>query len=177
MHEPSPEALYLFNEGRHFQIYDMLGAHLLGAGAGTAFAVWAPNARAVSVVHDGNGWTEGADQLHPQGGSGVWAGTLPGLLEGTRYKYCIVPRSGAPRYKADPVGFGTEVPPLTASVVRDLSYDWGDTDWLERRSAAAPDAEPISIYEVHLGSWRRGPDHRFLSYQEIAEPLTDHVRK
>ncbi|HXY45165.1 MAG TPA: hypothetical protein VEH29_13335, partial [Acidimicrobiales bacterium] len=121
-----PDALYLFNEGRQFQLYDHLGAHLLAGGAGGRFAVWAPNAEAVSVRHDGNGWTPGADVLQPQGDSGIWSGEVGGMPAGTRYKYHIVPRVGAARDKADPLAFGTEPPPLSASVLTDLSYDWQD---------------------------------------------------
>ena len=106
--------LYLFNEGRHFELYDHLGAHPLSDGSGASFAVWAPNAAAVSVVHDGNGWTPGADALGPQGSSGVWAGAVGGLPPGTRYKYRIEPRSGPVRDKADPFAFRSEEPPLTA---------------------------------------------------------------
>ncbi len=169
------DALYLFNEGREFQLYDHLGAHLLPDGTGTRFAVWAPNAAAVSIVHDGNGWTGGADPLDSQGVSGVWAGEIAGLGAGTRYKYHVTPRLAAPRLKADPVAFGTEVPPLSASVVTDLTYEWGDDAWLARRAATDLGAEAVSVYEVHLGSFKRHPDGRHLSYSELAEPLTEHV--
>ncbi|MFZ0173744.1 MAG: 1,4-alpha-glucan branching protein GlgB [Acidimicrobiales bacterium] len=170
-----PDALYLFNEGRQFQLYDHLGAHLLAGGAGGRFAVWAPNAEAVSVRHDGNGWTAGADVLQPQGDSGVWSGQVDGVPVGTRYKYHIVSRSGAVGDKADPLAFGTEQPPLSASVLTDLSYAWGDGSWMRQRPARQLAGEPVSFYEVHLGSWRRHPDGRFMSYAELAEPLADHV--
>jgi 1,4-alpha-glucan branching enzyme len=171
----TPADLYLFNEGRQFQLYEHLGAHLLAGGSGARFGVWAPNAEAVSVRHDGNGWTPGADPLQPQGDSGVWAGRIAGMPVGTRYKYHIVSRLAAPRDKADPLAFGTEVPPLSASVLTDLSYSWGDDSWMQRRAESDPAAEPMAVYEVHLGSWRRGPDRSFLSYEAIAEPLADHV--
>jgi 1,4-alpha-glucan branching enzyme len=183
---PTPDDLYLFNEGRQFQLYDTLGCHLLtdgshtgeatpaGKSSGASFAVWAPNAEAVSVVHDGNGWTPGADRLEPQGDSGVWAGVVEGVPVGTRYKYRIEPRSGEARDKSDPVAFGTEVPPLTASVVTDLSYEWGDGDWMTSRRAFSPDEAPMAIYEVHLGSWRRR-GREWLTYEEMAEPLIEHV--
>jgi 1,4-alpha-glucan branching enzyme len=170
-----PKAVYLFNEGRLFQLYDHLGAHLLEGGGGARFAVWAPNARSVSVRHDGNGWTPDADMLAPLGDSGVWAGEIAGVPAGTRYKYHIVPRLGAPRDKADPLAFGTEVPPLSASVLTDLAYDWGDASWMHRRASGDPCERPLSIYEVHLGSWRRHDDGRFLTYREVAEPLAEHV--
>src|SRR5579872_6186615 len=167
--------LYLFNEGRHFELYDHMGAHPLPAGAGARFAVWAPNAAAVSVVHDGNGWTPESDRLEPQGSSGIWAGVVEGMPPGTRYKYRIEPRSGRPRDKADPFAFRTEEPPSTASVFCPLEYAWGDGEWLAQRAEAQADPRPMSIYEVHLGSWRRRPDHSWMTYDEVAEPLADHV--
>ena len=172
-----PDALYLFNEGRQFQLYDHLGAHLLAGGTGARFAVWAPNAAAVSVVHDGNGWTADADRLRPQGDSGVWAGEIAGMPVGTQYKYHIVSRLGSARQKSDPLAFGTEQPPLSASVLTDLGYEWGDESWMSRRASGDVSAGPVSIYEVHLGSWRRHPDGRFLSYGELAEPLAEHARR
>jgi len=170
-----PDALYLFNEGRQFQLYDHLGAHLLAGDAGARFAVWSPNAEAVSVRHDGNGWTPGADALSPQGDSGVWTAELAGVSAGTRYKYHIVSRAGPARDKSDPLAFGSEQPPLSASVVTDLSYEWGDSTWMAERASRHLETEPVSFYEVHLGSWRRHGDGRFLSYSELAEPLADHV--
>jgi 1,4-alpha-glucan branching enzyme len=170
-----PAALYLFNEGRQFQLYDHLGAHLLPGGAGARCAVWAPNAEAVSVRHDGNSWTAGVDVLYPMGSSGVWAGDVPAMTPGTRYKFHIVPRFGPPRDKADPLAFGTEEPPLSASVLTDLSYSWGDAEWMSGRGRGDVAGEPVSIYEVHLGSWRRHPDGGFMSYAELAEPLAEHV--
>jgi len=180
-----PGAVYLFNEGRNFQAYDLLGAHLLapghkggggpGGGGGTRFAVWAPNAAAVSVVHDGNGWVPGADALAPQGSSGIWAGVLPGVGAGTVYKYRIDPAAARSREKADPFAFGTEMPPRTASVVTDLSYEWHDAAWMADRARRQADEAAVSIYEVHLGSWRRRPDHSWMTYEELAEPLADYV--
>ena len=166
--------LYLFNEGRHFRIHDHFGAHLLPGGA-VRFAVWAPSAQAVSVLHDANGWTPGADQLAPLASSGIWAGVIPGMPAGSRYKYRIEAPGRRSRDKADPVAFATELPPATASVVADLSYRWGDDAFVAERVARQADAEAMSIYEVHLGSWRRRRDHGFMSYEEIAEPLADHV--
>ncbi|HET9093256.1 MAG TPA: 1,4-alpha-glucan branching protein GlgB [Acidimicrobiales bacterium] len=168
-----PSDLYLFNEGRLFQAYERLGAHL--DGDRTSFAVWAPNAREVSVVHDRNGWAPGLDLLEPVGSSGVWAGEVAGLPAGTRYKYRIVPASGRPRDKADPFAFAGERPPLTASVVADLSYDWQDADWMAGRRHRQGPTSPMAVYEVHLGSWRRAPDGTFYSYRELAPLLADHV--
>jgi len=167
--------LYLFNEGRHFQLYNSLGAHLLSDGSGARLAVWAPNAESVSVRHDGNGWTPGADVLHPQASSGIWVGAIPGMPVGTRYKFHIQPRMGPGRDKADPFAFGTEEPPLSASVLTDLTYPWGDEKWMRDRAVSQSDAQAVSIYEVHLGSWRRHEDGSFMSYTELAGPLADHV--
>jgi 1,4-alpha-glucan branching enzyme len=172
----SDSDLYLFNEGRHFQLYDHLGAHVSTAGSGARFGVWAPNAQSVSVRHDGNGWAPDAEHLLPVGGSGVWAGVVDGIEVGTRYKYHVNPRVGTPRDKADPIAFATELPPLSASVVTDLSYDWGDEAWMAARAALAADETPVSIYELHLGSWRRHGDGSYMSYRELAEPLAEHLR-
>jgi 1,4-alpha-glucan branching enzyme len=165
--------LFLFNEGRHFQLHDHLGAHLVATGV--QFAVWAPNAAAVSVMHDGNGWTPGADRLEPQASSGIWSGVIAGMPAGTRYKYRIEPQHGRARDKADPVAFGAEMPPSSASIVTDLSYHWGDAAWMSTRSDRQADRQAMSVYEVHLGSWRRRADHGWMSYEEIAEQLADHV--
>jgi 1,4-alpha-glucan branching enzyme len=173
--ELDDSVLYLFNEGRQFQLYEHLGAHLLSDGSGARLAVWAPNAESVSVRHDGNGWTAGADVLLPRAESGVWAGTIAGMPVGTRYKFHIQGRAGPPHDKADPLAFATEKPPLSASVLTDLSYEWGDSEWMAARAGYRCDAEALSIYEVHLGSWRRHRDGSFMSYTELAEPLTDYV--
>ena len=171
-----PTELHLFNEGRYFQAYERFGAHPLGDGR-TAFAVWAPNAERVSVLHDGNGWAPGVDPLEPLGSSGVWAGDVANADVGTRYKYRIEPRSAAPRDKADPFAAAMECPPASASIVADLSYEWQDSEWMsERRFRQAP-TEPMSIYEVHLGSWRRKPDGSMYGYRELAPLLADHVER
>jgi 1,4-alpha-glucan branching enzyme len=167
------DALYLFNEGRQFQLYDHLGGHVIAGGA--RFSVWAPNAESVSVVHDGNGWTAGVDVLHPQGSSGVWAGDVPGMQVGMTYKYAIAARGASSRDKADPLAFGAEIPPRSASVLTDLSYEWADRQWMTARAELDVAGAPVSIYEVHLGSWRRNRDGAFLTYLELAEPLAEHV--
>jgi 1,4-alpha-glucan branching enzyme len=166
---------YLFNEGRHHRLYDVLGAHPLDEQATTwSFALWAPAARAVSVIHDRNGWRAGVDRLEPQETSGIWHGIVSGLSEGDRYKYAIEGPKGL-REKADPVAFAGEVPPRTASVLCRLDYAWADAAWMGQRHLAQSLSAPIAIYEVHLGSWRRHEDGTLLSYDEIADPLLDHV--
>jgi 1,4-alpha-glucan branching enzyme len=169
---------YLLNEGRHFRLYEVLGAHPLAAGgtaggyAGTHFAVWAPNATGVSVIHDGNGWTPGSDRLEPQANSGIWSGVLD-APPGTLYKYAIETYHGRLE-KADPFAFATELPPRTASVVADLSHDWQDGAWCAERARRQDLSQPISIYEAHLGSFRRRPDGTYCSYEELAEALAEH---
>ena len=145
---------------------------------GTAFAVWAPSARAVSVVGDFNSWD---GRLHPMrslGSSGVWELFLPGVGPGTNYKYEILAQSGELRLKADPVAFATELPPKTASVVFDPDHEWGDADWVARRTVTDQLNEPISIYEVHLGSWRLNPleGNRSLTYLELADELSAYAK-
>ena len=167
--------LYLVGEGRHEELYAKLGAHVLEHQGvqGTAFAVWAPNARAVSVVGDFNSWD---GRLHPMrslGVSGVWELFLPGIGPGANYKYEILARTGEIRLKADPVAFATELPPKTASVVYDSHYEWADADWLAARRETTHLDKPISTYEVHLGSWRLNPleGNRSLTYLELADEL------
>jgi 1,4-alpha-glucan branching enzyme len=138
---------------------------------GVAFAVWAPNATAVSVVGDFDDWDGRADPLRQVGVSGIWEGLVEGAKHGDRYKYEVHPRSGSPSLRADPVAFAAEVPPQTASVVYESRYEWGDEEWLERRRAAKPHVEPLNIYEVHLGSWRLGSN--FHSAGELAAYVRD----
>ncbi len=174
--------LYLFNEGSHFRLYEKLGAHPMAGegGAGTHFAVWAPDARQVAVIGDFNGWERGSHELHPKGDSGIWEGFVPGVGPGALYKYHVASRHRRHRVdKADPFGFQHETPPKTASIVCDLEYEWGDGEWMRsRRERNALDA-PIAIYEVHLGSWMRVPEEgdRPLSYREIAGRLAEHVQR
>jgi 1,4-alpha-glucan branching enzyme len=171
--------LHLFNEGSHVRLYGKLGAHASKERGreGCHFAVWAPNAEAVSVIGDFNDWRKGEAPLSPRAHSGIWEGFVPGVAPGARYKYHVRARGGYVVDKADPLGFRHETPPRTASVVTDLDYDWNDEAWMaERGKRFAADA-PVSVYEVHLGSWRRpeGDPRGFLSYREIAQPLADHV--
>ena len=172
--------LYLFHEGSHFNLWEKLGAHsrLVGGVAGTSFGVWAPNAEGVSVVGDFNRWMPGADPLRRRGDSGVWESFVAGLGVGANYKYHVESRYNAYRAdKTDPFGFASEVAPHNASIVANLDYDWGDRGWLaDRKRRNALDA-PISIYEVHFGSWRRvvEDNNRWLTYREAGPPLADYV--
>jgi len=179
--EPSlltDEDLWLFNEGNHSGLYEVLGAHPIRwrGKAGTYFAVWAPNAEAVSVVGDFNGWVAGRNPLRPRGTPGIWEGFVPEIGPGTLYKYHIVSRYGWQGFKADPLAFFSEPPPKTASIVWDLAYSWEDEAWLRKRREKNGREAPIAIYEVHLGSWRRGPG-RFLTYREIAPLLAAYVKE
>ena len=170
---------YLLGEGTHQRIWQVLGAHLITHEAvqGVHFAVWAPNAQRVSVVGDFNIWDGRRHPMRRRGATGVWEAFIPGLKAGMSYKYEILGLDGAVMpLKADPVGFGSEHPPANASVVRDIrARDWADGDWMGRRAKAQNIGAPISVYEVHLGSWRRAPGNRMLSYLELAEQLVDYV--
>jgi 1,4-alpha-glucan branching enzyme len=174
--------LYLFNEGSHFRLYEKLGAHPLTSesGAGSHFAVWAPDAEQVSVIGDFNAWDRASHLLHPRSRSGIWEGFVPGVGKGALYKYHIVSRhNGYQVEKADPLAFHNECPPKTSSVVWDLDYRWEDQEWMaKRRSHNALDA-PISIYEVHLGSWKRvlEESNRSLTYREMAPGLAEYVTR
>jgi len=174
------EDIHLFREGTHCELYRSLGAHLGSdrEAEGARFAVWAPNARAVSVVGDFNGWDRTAAPLAPRDdGSGIWEGFVAGVEHGAAYKYHIVSRVGGYSVdKADPFAFYAETPPRTASRAWSLDYEWGDGDWMRSRGRRNALDAPWSIYEVHLGSWCRASDgNRSLTYREIAEPLADYV--
>jgi 1,4-alpha-glucan branching enzyme len=175
----SDDDLYLFNEGSHLRLWEHMGAHVreVDGTAGVQFAVWAPNARAVSVVGDVNGWTAGADGyvLSPRGSSGIWEGFVPDMGHGDAYKFHVVGPDGTGVDKADPYAVHTETPPHTASKVWDPSYDWGDDAWMASRGERQGLDAPIAIYELHLGSWRKGEGGRPLTYRELAEPLVEHV--
>ncbi len=171
--------LHLFNEGRHHRLYEKMGAHpaTVEGVAGAQFAVWAPDARYVAVVGDWNRWDRGAHPLQVRGESGIWEGFVPGAVPGVRYKYHVAARQSLYRAdKADPFGFRTEVPPATGSVVWDLAYAWEDGDWMAGRGERQALTSPMSIYEVHLGSWRRpGGRERQPGFREIAQALADYV--
>jgi 1,4-alpha-glucan branching enzyme len=169
--------VYLFKEGTHGRLYEKLGCQFKD---GTAtFAVWAPNARRVSLIGDFNGWEPQAHSLAARpDGSGIWEGRVRGVEHGQAYKYHIVTQHDGQHFdKADPFAFHSQTPPETASRVWTLDYEWGDADWMAaRRSANALDA-PVAIYEVHLGSWRRRPEegNRHLTYRELAHELAEYV--
>lgn len=174
--------LHFFNEGSHNRLWDALGAHIItheGA-AGTHFAVWAPNANRVSVVGNFNGWDGKTHVLRRCGESGVWEIFVPGIGEGEPYKFELLDGNGQllPQ-KADPFGFGAEHAPKTASIVRALDgHEWADKGWMSKRAMRHSIDQPISIYEVHLGSWRRVPEeeNRPLSYYELASQLVEYVK-
>ncbi len=169
---------YLLGEGTHKRLWQVLGAHVVTHEGveGTHFAVWAPNADRVSVVGDFNVWDGRRHPMRRRGPTGVWETFIPGLGEGATYKYEIRGHNGyVGPLKADPVGFGSEHPPANASVVRKIAGEFHDQDWLAGRAARHTIDAPISIYEVHLGSWRRAPGDRMLSYLELAEQLVDYV--
>jgi len=178
----SDQDLYLFNEGTEHRVYQKLGAHLrdVDGVSGVSFAVWAPNAMRVSVVGDFNRWDGRYFPMRMLGNSGVWEIFIPGLQEGLVYKYEIVPRRGAMRLKTDPYGAYFEGPPNNASIVRNVAnYEWSDQAWIERRARTDWLREPILVYEVHVGSWRRVPEdgNRPLTYRELARDLVEYVKE
>ncbi|MCF6147944.1 MAG: 1,4-alpha-glucan branching protein GlgB [Candidatus Kuenenia sp.] len=175
--------VYLFKEGSHFQLYEKLGSHIVTFNneKGVYFAVWAPNAEKVSVIGNFNNWNKDSHYLRArEDQSGIWEGFIPRLAEGEVYRYHI--RSQYNNYrvdKRDPFAFYGEIPPKSASIVRDLAYTWGDQEWMKNRSGKNNINAPLSTYEVHLGSWRRAPEagNSFLNYREIAEYLAEYVKK
>lgn len=168
--------LHLIGEGRHEQLWTALGANQrnyptsFGTTTGTAMAVWAPTARAVRVIGDFNGWDGRAHAMRSLGSSGIWELYLPGVGPGAPYKFEIYTADGQWLRKADPLARATEVPPATASIVADDTYTWGDNTWMTRRATRDPHDQPMSIYEVHLGSWRQG-----LNYRDAAHQLTEYI--
>jgi 1,4-alpha-glucan branching enzyme len=175
--------IYLFKEGSNSNLYEKMGAHFMKVKneLGTYFAVWAPNAEKVSVIGDFNGWNPESHYLgEREDGSGIWEGFIPGIGEGTVYKYHIFSKYRSYRAdKGDPFAFYWQVPPDTGSVVRDLSYEWNDAEWMKSRKGNNALDAPLSIYEVHLGSWQRVPEeeNRHLTYREIAPRLANYVRE
>jgi 1,4-alpha-glucan branching enzyme len=178
----SEQDIFLFNEGSHFRLYEKLGSHLLstGEGQGTYFAVWAPDAEQVSVIGDFNDWNKTSHPLKPRDRSGIWEGVIPEAVKGARYKYHIVSRYNDYRVdKADPFGIYNDTPPETVNIVWDLEYTWNDQTWMAKRGSHNSSDAPISIYEVHLGSWMRlaEQDNRWLTYRELAAELTEYVQQ
>jgi 1,4-alpha-glucan branching enzyme len=170
--------LHLIGEGRHENLWEVLGAHVRtydtpgGKVTGTSFAVWAPNARGVRVTGDFDYWMGHALPMRSLGSSGVWELFVPGVEDGTRYKFRVLGADSQWRDKADPMAFATEVPPATASVVHTDRHKWGDAEWLARRAETNWVSAPMSVYEVHIGSWKLG-----LSYRELADELVDYVHE
>ncbi len=173
--------IHLFREGNHSRLYQKMGAHLTERSGkeGVSFAVWAPEARAVSVIGDFNGWKPEANRLEGRwNGSGIWEGFIPGLETGAHYKYHITSHHrGFKVAKADPFAFSCELPPNTASQVWDLSYTWGDKQWMSKRRSRNALNAPFSIYEVHPGSWRRKTGNIHLTYRELAHELAAYVNE
>jgi len=174
--------LHYFNEGTHYRLYQKLGAHLLQLEGveGTYFAVWAPNAERVCVIGDFNHWDKNSHPLQARGQSGVWEGFIPRVGKGTRYKFQVYSRyQGYQIDKTDPFAFYNEVAPQNASIIWDLDYSWKDAKWMGTRSERNSRSGPIAIYEVHLGSWMRSPDHpeQFFGYRILGEKLADYVEK
>jgi 1,4-alpha-glucan branching enzyme len=163
--------LHLIAEGRHEELWRALGARIVPELDGTAFSVWAPNARGVRVIGDFNHWDGRAHPMRSLGGSGVWELFVPGLGTGSKYKFEICAPDGSWHRKADPMATYAEVPPATASVVFESRYDWADQDWMTTRAQVDPLRQPMSIYEIHLGSWRPG-----LGYLDLADALVSYIK-
>ena len=173
---------YLFGQGNHYEIYKKLGAHEVTAGKkGVYFAVWAPHAKSVSVIGEFNGWDAAADRMERQGALGIYTVFVPEAKDGQMYKYCIETESGELIYKADPFANYAELRPGTASRITDVSHlKWTDDRWMESRKKWDNKENPLSIYEVHMGSWMRHPgreDEGFYTYREFAEAITKYVKK
>lgn len=172
--------LHLFNEGNHFHLYRKLGAfpRRHEGESGVYFSVWAPNAHYVSVIGEFNNWDRGAHPMTPVGYAGIWEAFIPGAQKGERYKYYIASRiNNYSVAKADPFASWSEAPPQTASVVWETNYQWRDAEWMSARGARQTVSSPISIYELHLGSWKRKPEEgdRFLTYRELAAELPEYA--
>ncbi|MBV8780815.1 MAG: 1,4-alpha-glucan branching enzyme, partial [Phycisphaerae bacterium] len=170
--------IYFFNEGTHNRLYEKLGAHVL-PDRRVAFAVWAPNAQYVSVIGDFNHWDAGKHSLKARGSSGIWEGTFAEAREGSFYKFHIASRhNGYTVDKVDPFGFMHATPPLRESIVHKLDYTWSDSSWMKKRADRQKLDQPISIYEMHVGSWARVPEeeNRWLTYRELAPKLIEYLR-
>jgi len=172
--------IYLFKSGRHYQLYEKMGSHevTIDGEPGAYFAVWAPNAESVSVIGNFNYWSPNAHPLAARWDeSGIWEGWIPGIRNGELYKYHIRSSTGEELEKGDPFALLWEMPPRTASVVWNTYYEWADQDWLEHRKQVAGSPQPYSVYEIHLGSWKkRGDGAESLSYRELADELVPYVK-
>lgn len=169
----------LFMSGNHYRLYEKMGAHPYEYNGvkGICFAVWAPNASSVSVVGNFNYWQRDEYTLYPRwDGSGIWEGFIPDLNTGEIYKYFIRSNSGYEVEKADPYAFRAETPPATASVVEGLDYKWTDKKWMTARAKGKLDSKPVSVYEMHIGSWRRNADGSYLTYRQLAEELPGYCK-
>lgn len=172
--------IHLFRSGKHFRLYEKLGAHpVTHKGVeGTYFAVWAPNATSISVIGYFNQWQPNHHALFPRwDGSGIWENFFPGVKHGEAYKYAIHSNTGEFVEKADPFAFYCEMPPKTASIVWETKYEWKDKEWMENRGKTPPNSRPYSVYEVHIGSWRRKEGNEFLTYPEMAHSMVDYVKE
>ncbi len=172
--------MYLFNNGTNYESYRMLGAHQMADRDGVdgyLFAVWAPNAKSVSVVCDGNGWDRSLGIMHKHESSGIWEVFLPGIGKGQNYKFSIETQSGDIILKSDPYAFYSEIRPDTASVTTDLSYKWKDKKWMDTHRETAPYDKPISIYEMHFGSFKTHKDGSYYTYTEMIDILIPYVKK
>jgi 1,4-alpha-glucan branching enzyme len=174
----SEHDIYLFREGTHATLYERLGCHFLSDRDkdGAHVAVWAPNARAISVIGDWNGWNPAIDALHPRWDhSGIWEADIAAMRHGQAYKLAITASNGALQDRADPFAFATDASPGNASLAWRLDYEWGDREWMASRHESNAPRAPFSVYEVHLGSWRR-PSGELPTYREIARPLAEYAR-
>ena len=174
--------LYYLGEGKHYNLYEKMGAHprSMNGVSGVSFAVWAPNARRVSVVGDFNNWDGRIFPMRSMGTSGIWELFIPGLEQGVLYKYEILSNSNEIRIKTDPFAFGMEIRPGSSSKIWDLDiYKWDDSQWMEERKHIDHFSSPMSIYEIHLGSWMRIQEegNRWATYREMAGPLVAHLKK
>lgn len=171
--------LQMFSQGKHYRLFDKMGAHACEAdgSSGVRFAVWAPNATQVYVIGDFNGWSLSANALNLKQGTGIWDGFIQGVAIGSQYKFHIVGHDGYRIDKSDPFAFSCQVRPETSSIVTDLRFAWHDNDWMRDQASRNSLSAPISIYEMHLGSWRQKQDasNRFYSYRELAQPLTNYL--
>ncbi len=181
LNEMSDYDLHLFNEGSHYRLYNYLGAHPIVENniSGVRFSVWAPNAEKVSVIGEFNGWNSNSHPMSPLKQSGIWSLFIPKIKEGETYKYFVRSRlKGYEIEKADPFSFANEVPPKSGSLIQSLKYSWQDEAWMENRKKFNDvKTQPVSIYELHLGSWKKHSEFKSLSYRELAQPLSDYVLK